>query len=136
MRAVVDTNIVIRALIKPKGTVGPVLDRLRKGDYTAVYSEPLLDEMLAKLALPRIRDKYHLTDNDISDLLALLALRGEFVGLRRRVRVCRDPADDMLIETALAGGAEWLVTGDDDLLSLGTFESVRFVNPRRFLSLF
>lgn len=46
MRAVIDTNILIRALIKPKGTVGPILGRLRDGDYTAVYSESLLDELL------------------------------------------------------------------------------------------
>ena len=51
-RAVVDTNILIRALIKPQGTVGPVVSRLRDGDYTLVYSEPLLDELLATVALP------------------------------------------------------------------------------------
>ncbi len=136
MRAVVDTNIIIRALIKPMGTVGPVLARLRDGEYTAVYSEPLLDEMLAKLVLPRIRDKYHLGDSDVADLLALLALRGELVRPERKVRVCRDSDDDKVIEAALAGGAEWVVTGDDDLLVLEKFESIRFVTPRIFLSAF
>jgi predicted nucleic acid-binding protein len=49
MRVVVDTNILIRALIKPRGTVGPMLSRLRNGDYTVAYSTPILDELVEKL---------------------------------------------------------------------------------------
>ena len=48
MRAVVDTNILIRALIKPRGTVGPIITRLRNGDYTLVYSTPLLTRFPVK----------------------------------------------------------------------------------------
>lgn len=136
MRAVVDTNILLRALIKPQGTVGPVLQRLRNGDYVAVYSEPVLDELLAKLALPRLRDKYHFTDETAADLVALLTLRGELVKPQRKVKLCRDPHDDMFIEAALAGAAEYIVTGDKDLLSLKKFESVRFITPRVFLAAF
>jgi len=136
MRAVVDTNILLRALIKPQGTVGPILRRLRNGEYVAIYSEPILDELTAKLALPRLRDKYHLTHETAADLLALLALRGELVRPERQVRVCRDHDDDKFIEAALAGEAEFVVTGDDDLLSLRKFETVRFVTPRTFLGAF
>ncbi len=134
-RAVVDTNILIRALIKPQGTVGPVLGRLRDGAYILVYSEPLLDELLAKLALPRIKVKYHLDDEAIEAFLALLALRGEQVAPARQVRVCRDPDDDRVIEAALAGDAAYVVTGDEDLLSLGQLEGMRFVSPRDFLAI-
>jgi putative PIN family toxin of toxin-antitoxin system len=118
------------------GTVGPVLQRLRDGDFTAVYSEPLLDEMLAKLALPRIRRKYSVTDDDVLSLLALLAVRGELVAPQRRVKVCRDPNDDMVIEAAIEAGAAWIVTGDGDLLTLERFEKVRIVTPRTFLAAF
>jgi putative PIN family toxin of toxin-antitoxin system len=91
---------------------------------------------LAKLALPRLRDKYHLTDETTADLVALLALRGELVKSERKVKICRDPQDDMFIEAALAGAAEYVVTGDKDLLSLRKFESVRFATPRIFLAAF
>src|SRR5687767_10498586 len=134
MKAVVDTNILIRALIKPHGTVGPVIPRLRNGDYTLVYSTPLLDELIEKLALPRIRRKYRLGVNEIEALVALIALRGALVTPSRRVKVCRDPDDDMVIEAALAGMAEYVVTGDKDLLTLKEYESVRFITPRMFLS--
>jgi putative PIN family toxin of toxin-antitoxin system len=136
MRAVVHTNILIRALIKPDGTVGPVLKRLAANDYTLVYSELLLDELLAKLALPRIRQKYRLDEPTVETLLALFALRGQLVHPTRRVQVCRDPKDDMIIEAAVAGAAEYIVTGDEDLLTLERFEKIQIVTPRIFLAAF
>ncbi len=136
MRAVIDTNILIRALIKPQGTVGPILKRLRNGDYTIIYSEPVLDELLEKLQLPRIRDKYHLDQSVTEDLLALMALRGELVNPSQKIRVCRDPDDDRLIEAALAGQSEYIVTGDEDLLILKKFETIRMVPPHIFLASF
>jgi uncharacterized protein len=136
MQAVVDTNILIRALIKPQGTVGPILSRLRNGDYTLVYSTPILDEVIEKLALPRIRHKYQVEEAQIEALVALIALRGALVVPTRRVTVCRDPDDNMFIEAALAGSAKYVVTGDKDLLTLKRFETVRFVTPRTFLAAF
>jgi putative PIN family toxin of toxin-antitoxin system len=132
-RAVIDTNILIRALIKPQGTVGPVLTRLRDGDYTLLYAEPLLDELVAKLALPRIRDKYHLTDEDVETVLALILLRGEPVLPQRRITACRDPKDNVVLEVAVAGEADYIVTGDNDLLVLHPFEGIPIVGPADFL---
>ncbi|MCL4487043.1 MAG: putative toxin-antitoxin system toxin component, PIN family [Chloroflexi bacterium] len=134
IRAVVDTNIMIRALIKPHGTVGPVLSQLALGSYVIVYSESMLDELIAKLALPRIRTKYAIDDESTETTVALLAIRGELVRPTRNVKVCRDPKDDMLIEAALAGNARYLVTGDEDLLVLKNYEAVRIVTPRTFLA--
>ena len=134
IRAVVDTNILIRALIKPYGTVGPIIPRLRDGDYIIVYSAPLLEELIAKLALPRIRVKYHVKTEQVEALVAIIVLRGERVIPTRQVKICRDPKDDMFIEAALAGEAPYVVTGDDDLLTLKQFETVRFVTPRTFLA--
>lgn len=132
-RAVVDTNILIRALIKPQGTVGPVLTRLRNGDYTLLYAEPLLDELMAKLALPRIRDKYHLANDDVETVLALILLRGEPVIPQRRITACRDPKDNIVLEVAVAGEADYIVTGDNDLLVLHPFEDIPIVGPAEFL---
>ena len=133
--AVIDTNILIRAFIKPQGTVGPILQRVRDGSFVLIYSGALLDELLATLVLPSIRDKYRICDEAIEALVALLVLRGEIVAPHRRIRICRDAGDDMVIEAALAGNASHVVTGDKDLLVVGQYEGVSFVEPRAFLEL-
>ena len=135
MRAVIDTNILIRALIKPDGTVGPILTRLADGEYTLVYSEPLLDELLEKLALPRIRTKYGIDNDVIESLLHLLALRAELVSPTRRMKICRDPDDDRVIEAALDGHANYIVSGDADLLTLGVVDHLPIVLPFEFLQI-
>jgi putative PIN family toxin of toxin-antitoxin system len=64
----------------------------------------------------------------------LFALRGEMATISETVRICRDPDDDFLLETAIAGRADYLVSGDADLLILRKFRKIRIVNPRKFLS--
>jgi putative PIN family toxin of toxin-antitoxin system len=134
MRVVVDTNILIRALIKPSGTVGPILRRLAQAEFEMVYSRAMFEELLEKLALPRLKNKYHITDDVIADLVALLTLRAKLVAPDVTVTVCRDPEDNMVIEAALAGRAECIVTGDDDLLTLHQYEGIDFIAPREFIA--
>lgn len=136
IRAVVDTNVLIRALIKPQGTVGPVITHLRNGDYVLLYADPLLEELAAKLALPRIRDKYQVSDQDVETILALILLRGELVVPERRITACRDPKDDVVLEVAVSGHADFIVTGDRDLLVLHPFRSIPIVEPFKFLHAF
>ena len=133
IRAVIDTNVLISALIKPQGAVGPVLVCLRNNRFLPLYSDLLLDELFAKLTLPRIRDKYHLSDADIETTCALLLLRGEAIDPQHRIQACRDPRDDMLLEIAVEGRADYLVSGDQDLLVLHPFEEISIVKPAVFL---
>ena len=135
MRAVVDTNILVRAVIRPHGTVGPVLLRLRQGEYTLLYARPLLEELIDVLNRPRIRDKYNLTDQDIQTLVALILLRGEEITPGEQISVCRDPKDDKFLEVAVAGRAEVIVSGDEDLLTLHPYAGIPIVPPREFLQL-
>jgi putative PIN family toxin of toxin-antitoxin system len=106
---------------------------LRDGEYKAIYSFPFLEELVATLSLPRIRHKYHLTDQDVATIAALLIVRGLLVVPERRVEACRDPADNMVLEAAVAGDADYIVTGDEDLLMLRSFEDIPIVGPAEFL---
>ncbi|MCB0196569.1 MAG: putative toxin-antitoxin system toxin component, PIN family [Anaerolineae bacterium] len=133
MRAVVDTNIFVRALIMPHGTVGPVLQRLRNGDYILLYSRPLLEELVDVLNRPRIRNKYGLSEEDIAITLRLILLRGEIVTPTETITVCRDPKDNKFLEVAVAGQADVLVSGDEDLLVLDPFEGIPIISPSLFL---
>jgi putative PIN family toxin of toxin-antitoxin system len=133
MRAVIDTNILVRALIMPHGTVGPVLQRLRRDDYTILYSRSLLDELVDVLNRPRISRKYGLDQNAIKTVLALILLRGETVTPTRSIAACRDPKDNKFLEVAVAGKADVLVSGDEDLLVLHPFEGIPILIPSDFL---
>jgi putative PIN family toxin of toxin-antitoxin system len=133
MRAVVDTNILVRAVIQPAGAVGPVLMRLRQGDYTLLYAQPLLEELVDVLNRPRIRDKYQLTDQDIQAVIGLILLRGEAVLPQERITACRDPKDDKFLEVAVAGEADVIISGDDDLLVLHPFAGIPILSPSAFL---
>jgi putative PIN family toxin of toxin-antitoxin system len=134
MRAVVDTNVLVRALIKPHGTVGPVLLRLRHGEYTLLYAGSLLEELVDVLNRPRIREKYQLTDLDIQTVVSLILLRGEAVVPEERITACRDPKDKFL-EVAVAGKADVIVSGDQDLLVLHPFAGIPIVPPAAFLQM-
>ena len=133
--AVVDTNILVRAVIKPTGSVGPVLERLRDKDYLLIYSEPLLSEFIDVINRPRIRDKYHITPEDISTVVALLILRGREIRSVERIEMCRDPKDNMVLEAAVAAEAQVIVSGDEDLLTLDPFKETPIVSPSKFLEM-
>lgn len=134
LRAVVDTNILIRAVIRPRGTVGPIAAQLRAGAYIIILSAPLFEELVEKLNLPRIREKYHIDAQTIHTFVAELATSGEMVAPTRRIEVCRDADDNKVLEAAVAGRANYIVTGDEDLLILDPFEGIRIVTPRVFLA--
>jgi putative PIN family toxin of toxin-antitoxin system len=137
MRAVVDTNILVRAVIKPHGTVGPVLLRLRQGDYTLLYAQSLLEELIDVLNRPRIHDKYRLTDQDIQTVVRLILLRGEAVMLpeKGQITACRDPKDNKFLDVAVAGKADVIVSGDQDLLTLHPFAGIPILPPAAFLQM-
>jgi putative PIN family toxin of toxin-antitoxin system len=133
-RAVVDTNILIRAVIRPQGTVGPIATRLRDAAFVIILSVPLFEKLIEKLNLPRIRTKYHIDAQTIETFVAELAARGELVTPTRQIQVCRDQDDNAVLEAAVAGRANFIVSGDEDLLILDPFEGIRIVPPHIFLA--
>ena len=134
IRAIVDTNILVRASIRPQGTVGPVLSELRDGKYQLVYSAALLEELVDVLGRPRIRTKYRIDKERIRAVLDLILLRGDLVLPAQKISVCRDPDDNAVLEAAVAASADIIVSGDEDLLVLHPFEGIPIVGPAEFLA--
>jgi putative PIN family toxin of toxin-antitoxin system len=128
MRAVVDTNVWVSAVLNPAGPAATVRSTLQEKRFTLILSEPLLGELAEVLARPRFARRYGITQADISDLVGLLAERAEIIVVEGLVRLCRDPDDNVVIETALTGQADVLVTRDDDLK--GESELVRTLHKR------
>jgi uncharacterized protein len=113
--------------------VGPILLRLRRGDYTLLYSQSLLEELIDVLSRPRLRRKYDVIDDDIKTIISLILLRGEAVTPTQPIIACRDPKDNKFLEVAMAGQAEVIVSGDEDLLTLDPFTGIPILQPAAFL---
>ena len=134
MRAVIDTGVLVSALIRRQGAPGAVLGMLRGGRFTAIYSTETLLEVVEVLGRSKFRSKYHIESDDITALINLVRLRGELVKPQHEVTVCRDPKDDKFLEAALAGNADCIVSGDADLLVLNPFEGISILSPAEFLT--
>jgi uncharacterized protein len=141
MRAVVDTNVWVSAAIRPNGPPGRLEKALARGEYTLVLSRPMVADLTEVLNRPRIREKYQLDPVAISELIEFLTEVGHDVAVAGDVRICRDPDDDVLIETATKGSADVLVSRDEDLTravdvisALDSF-GIRTLTVARFLAL-
>jgi putative PIN family toxin of toxin-antitoxin system len=131
---VIDTGVLVSALIRPRGTTGAVLRALRDARFTAIYSTGMLGEVIDVLGREKFHTKYHLELGDITALVNLIRLRGELVVPNRSVAACRDPKDDKFLEVALAGEADCLISGDADLLDMISFQGIPFLRPVEFLA--
>lgn len=130
-RVVVDSNVLISALLSPAGTPRRVLDRLAAASATLLFSDPTFAELAERVAHPRF-DRYRSIEQ-MSAWLDWLVDLSEWVHSWEEITACRDPDDNKFLAVALAGEADVLITGDADLLVLDPFEGLPIVSPRRFL---
>jgi uncharacterized protein len=112
-RIVLDTNVLISAVLSPLGKPFACL-RWALDNATLIVSIELLDELETRLARPKF--KKYVDESRRRAFVADLALSAVQVELSGMVRVCRDPDDDKLLDIAVVGRADCLVTGDQDLL--------------------
>jgi putative PIN family toxin of toxin-antitoxin system len=128
VRVVLDTNVVIAAVVSD-GLCRDLV-RVRVLPHTIVTSEPLLRELRTTL-----RDKFREEPDELPLLFQLHEEAGIVRPVRLDERVCRDKDDDVVLATALAGKADVIVTGDDDLLVLKNFRGIEILSPRQFLEI-
>jgi putative PIN family toxin of toxin-antitoxin system len=135
IRAILDTSVFVSSLIVPAGVPAQVVAAWRANRYVLVTSRRLLVETRHTLGYPRIRRKYSFTDSEVNRFLALLELESVAAKWEPDVSEARirDPDDDMILSCALAGSASYLVSSDQDLLTVGEYRGVRIVTPRQFL---
>lgn len=128
MKVVFDTNILVSALVFPGGRGEAALRRIIEEQDQLVISKPILDELLGVLARKFSRDAEELAH--VAVFVSDLAL---FVKPRRRLHVVKDEPDNRILECALAGRAEVIVTGDHALLELREYDRVRIISLRDYL---
>jgi putative PIN family toxin of toxin-antitoxin system len=116
MRAVIDTNLLVAAMIsRPGSTPRKLLEAVRDGRLKLVVSQPLIDEFLDVMSRPKLA-RYGITIGIVLDFLESLLAVASLVAITGAPKGCDDPDDDAVIETAEVGAADYLITGDSDLL--------------------
>jgi hypothetical protein len=103
--------------------------------FDLVLSPGIIDEVERALVLPRIRKYLREPDEALRWLADIVAVADLVQDTGNVTNVCRDPADDVVLAAAVEGRAGILVTGDEDLLTLGEYEGIAIVAPRPFLDL-
>jgi len=129
MRIVLDANVLASGVFWA-GYPFRVLELWAHERIRVLVSKAILQEYAGLLReLGRKEDKEKLADLWVSFVFHHAVL----IDVRNRVDVCRDPDDNKYLECALDGGASFVVSGDGDLLSLGSFSGIPIVKPRRFV---
>lgn len=135
LRAVLDANVFLSALMKPGGPPGRVLAAWARPDaFTLVTSPAIAAELSAALLKPKVLPRTGLRSSEVTTWVQAVLLGAEVVSPEERVRaVAADPDDDKYLEAAHAGRAGMIVTGDRHLLDLGRHEGIVILTPVEFL---
>lgn len=130
MRVVIDTNVLVSAALLRDSVPRKALTNVMRF-CTPICSAELLAEYRSAMMRPAL-DRYTTKDKRIA-LLAALENGSDIVRITGEVCRCRDPRDDLVLETAIVGKADVLVTGDGDLLSLKPISGLAIVTPREYV---
>jgi uncharacterized protein len=136
-KAVLDSSVLVSAFLTPQGAPGRVLDAAERGVFVVCLSPEILTEMHHVLVRePKLKARYGYGKEHVEALCEGLVAIAELVGGLPELAgaVPLDPKDDMVVATAVAAGADYLINGDRwHLLALGQYEGIRIITPRRFL---
>lgn len=129
-RMIVDTNCLISGLLLPESVPGRAV-------FQAVDSGLLLvsEATMLELADVLARSKFdpYVSLGDRQEFLRVLSRVSEIIHISNRVRECRDPNDDKILEVALNGRADLIMTGDMDLLGLNPWRGIAILSPQEYL---
>jgi putative PIN family toxin of toxin-antitoxin system len=135
MRLVLDTNIFISGLIATKSTPGKIIKAWKNGKIDIILSEKGILEIARVLGYPKIFKYLKQSNFNIENFLSTLRFMCDIVDISGiEVNVPRDPNDNHILATFIAGKADFLISGDKDLLSLK--EKYKILSPVEFEKMF
>lgn len=147
LRAVLDTNVFVSGLLGVNSPPRQIVDAWLEGRFALVTSLYMVEELAHVLTYPRIVKRIRLDESEVDAILAALLSQAEMApGELELPGVTRDPKeslrfpsknrkDDAVVTCAIEGEADYIVSGDQDLLVPETYEDVKIVTPRQFVDL-
>lgn len=134
--AVLDANILVSGILAPAGIPARILLAAFAGVFSCFASEVIVREVLMSLGRDRVRRRYRVDPARISQIQQFLESDGILVPITVTVQgVASHPEDDLILATAVSAQADFLVTGDRQLLALGQYDGVQIVTPRDFAAI-
>ena len=130
MKVVFDTNVFVSALIFPGGNGERALLRVAQGTDTLLLSRAIVIELLEVLARKFARDR-----EELARVAVFLDGLAEVVEPTLRVSVLADLPDNRILECAVDGGADLIVTGDKQMLALASYEGIRIISLGDYLEI-
>jgi len=135
IRAVLDANVVVSAILSPKGIPAKILTVWRAEEFSAVVSKAIVNEIARVLRYPKIKRRHRWPEKQILIFLEDLVRLSVFTpGNLSLSVIADDPTDNRYLEAGLEGEADYLVSGDEHLLGLVAYQGMQIVRPREFLT--
>jgi putative PIN family toxin of toxin-antitoxin system len=131
-RIVIDTNVFISALLNPLGTPRKAINK-SFNQFTLLQSEATYQELATRISKNKF-DKY-LDENDRIEFLSFVQNKSLFINVEHKTTICADPDDNKFLELALTGKAKYIITGDNDLLVLKSYQDSLILTPGEFINL-
>ena len=141
-RVIIDTNLIVSDIIAKNGLPAKLLDLWSEYKFILLVPFDQLFEIEEVLRRKKIREKYHLSEEKIIGLAASLKLSAEiikFTSIHDVLVHSRDPKDDFLLAASFDGNADYLVTGDQDLLVLKAnplLKNIHILSVKELLAIF
>ena len=128
---ILDSNIFISAFLF-NGLQRKILELAVAGKFRIGISDAIIDEVKEVLS----RTKFKLSPDQVKRIITEIeSLCIIFYPIEKIINACRDIEDHIILECAVAANAEYIVTGDDDLLSMGKYTSIKIVNSSDFINI-
>lgn len=136
MRVVLDTNVIISALLVRGSIPHEILNASTEGRFEVIVSGEILRELTRVLFYPRIRQKRWMTDKEVRGFILSLANSAVRASGTFPMEVVEDdPGDDKFVAAAVEQGADYVVSGDAHLTGIGKYRGVKFLTPAQFYEL-
>jgi hypothetical protein len=133
--AVLDSTVLVSGFLTKIGVSAQLLNQAVRGVFDLYLSDPLIEET-RKVLLTRahLRKRFIYSDQDVEEICALLQAFSHILTDLPAIRLSRDPNDDMVLATTVKAQAQFLVTRDKDLLSIGTHKGIEIVSLEDFIT--
>ena len=128
MKLVFDTNIFISAFVIPHSKAEKAILRILEGTDSLIISKEIINEVLSVLSA-----KFHRDSEAISHTALYLSDLAQIVKPVKRIHILEDDPDNRVLECALHGKADAIVTGDKEVLKLKEFEGIRIMSLKEYL---